>query len=286
MRIDPGATSLEVPVPGGAIAAQRSGIGDAALLLHGGPGMSEYLDELADELRRAGLATIRFQQRGVPPSTTEGPFDVERQVADAMAVLDVLGIERAWVVGHSWGGYLALQMASRHQERIMGILAIGSLGGIGDGGAGALGPNLVARLDEDDRAAYAEVEALEAAGTATGDDLVRGLKLLWPAYFGDPVAAPAFPSDLVLSGPANEGAIASIEPDAERLARALATCPVPTVFLHGELDPLEIAVSARATAAVMPRAEVVALPGVGHFPWLERPGAAADALMRLVALAI
>ena len=58
------------------------------------------------------------------------------------------------------------------------------------------------------------------------------------------------------------------------------------MFLHGELDPIDIDASARATAAAMPNAEVAAVPGVGHFPWLERPGCVADALIQLVALSI
>lgn len=286
MRAHPGEAPFEVPVPGGVIAGLRAGVGDPTLLLHGGPGLSDHLGELADELRQAGLATVRFQQRGVPPSTVEGPFHIDRQVADALAVLDVLGIQRAWVVGHSWGGYLALQLASRYPERILGILAIGTLGGVGDGGGSSLGPNLLARVDDAARAEYAEIEQREEAGTASDADLLRGLQLVWPAYFGDPAAAPPMPADLALSAACNEAAIASVQPDAERLARALATCQVPAIFLHGERDPLGLDASARTTAAVMPRAEVIGLQGVGHFPWLERPGAAADAMVNLVTLAI
>jgi pimeloyl-ACP methyl ester carboxylesterase len=280
-----GETPFQVPVPGGVIAGLRSGVRDPTLLLHGGPGLSEHLGELAAEVRQAGLATFRFQQRGIPPSTVEGPFTVDRHVADAIAVLDFSGIQRAWVVGHSWGGYLALQLASRYPERIMGVLAVGTLGGVGDGGGSSLGPNLLARLDDTARAEFHAIEEREDAGTASYAESVRGLELVWPAYFADPTSAPALPADIVLSNACGEETIASIEPDAERLARSLATCPVPTVFLHGKRDPLELEASARATAAVMPRAEVIELDGVGHFPWLERPGIAAQALVNLVALA-
>jgi proline iminopeptidase len=285
MLADPDETPFSVRVPGGTIAGLRAGVRDPVLLLHGGPGLSEYLGELAAELRRAGLATLRFQQRGVLPSTIEGPFTVDRHVADAIAVLDFSGIQRAWIVGHSWGGYLALQLASRFPERFMGVLAIGTLGGVGDGGASSLGPNLIARLGDAARAEFAEIEQREEAGTAGDADLLRGLELLWPAYFADPGSAPPLPVDIALSAACGEETVASIEPDAERLERSLGTCPVPTVFLHGKLDPLELEASARATAAVMPRAEVIELEGVGHFAWLERPGSAADAWVNLVALA-
>jgi pimeloyl-ACP methyl ester carboxylesterase len=52
------------------------------LLLHGGPGLSDYLaDSLGGELD--GWRTISFQQRGL----TGGPFTVERHVADTVAIL-------------------------------------------------------------------------------------------------------------------------------------------------------------------------------------------------------
>jgi proline iminopeptidase len=281
MQIDPAAELLEVTVPGGTLAAQRLGDGEAALLLHGGPGLSEHLGELAAELRGSGVATLRYQQRGVPPSTAEGPFDVERHAADAVAVIDAAEVERAWLVGHSWGGYLALQVATRSPGRVSGVLAIGTLGAIGDGGAEQLGPNILARLDEAANAELAELEAREEAGTATEEDALRGFALAWPGYFSDPGAAPAVPAGIRLSESCFAETVASIEQDAERLATAIASCAVPVVFLHGAADPIDVEGSARATAAVMPRAEVIVLPEVGHFPWLERPGSAADALAAL-----
>lgn len=281
MQIDRGAEQLEATVPGGTLAAQRLGDGEAALLLHGGPGLSEHLGELAAELRGSGVATVRYQQRGVPPSTVEGPFDVERHAADAVAVLDAARVDRAWLVGHSWGGYLALRVATRFPERVSGVLAIGTLGAVGDGGAGQLGPNILSRLDEATRAELAELEAREEAGTATEEDALRGFALAWPGYFADPANAPACPRDIRLSEAGHLETVASIERDAERVASAVARCAVPVVFLHGSADPIDFEGSARATAAVMPRAKVIVLPGVGHFAWLEQPGSAAGAFAAL-----
>jgi pimeloyl-ACP methyl ester carboxylesterase len=281
MQIDPGAERLEVGVPGGTLAAQRLGDGEVALLLHGGPGLSEHLGELAAELRGSRVATLRYQQRGVPPSTVEGPFDVERHAADAVAVLDAAGAERAWLVGHSWGGYLALQIATRCPERVSGVLAIGTLGAIGDGGAEQLGPNILARLDEATRSELSELDAREEAGAATQEDALRGFALAWPGYFADPANAPAVPRDIRLSERGHVETVASIEHDAERLASALPSCEVPVVFLHGAADPIDIEASAQATAAVMQRARVIVLPGIGHFAWLEQPGSAAGAFAAL-----
>jgi pimeloyl-ACP methyl ester carboxylesterase len=281
MQLDPGGTRLEVPVAGGTLTAQRLGDGEVALLLHGGPGISEHLGELAAELRSGGVATLRYQQRGVPPSTVDGPFDVEQHAADAIAVLDAAETERAWLVGHSWGGYLALQVATRAPRRVRGVLAIGTLGAFGDGGAAQLGPTILSRLDDAVRAEVAEIESREEAGTATEEDAVRGFALIWPGYFGDPAAAPPPPGDVRLSERCFAETLASIERDAERLAAAIASCPVPVVFLHGAIDPIDLEGSARAPAAALPRADIIVVPEVGHFPWLERPGSAAAAFAAL-----
>ena len=55
------------------------GEGIAVVLLHGGPGLSyQYLDDLADELGNYSVAS--YQQRGLAPSTREGPFTIADRV--------------------------------------------------------------------------------------------------------------------------------------------------------------------------------------------------------------
>ena len=89
------------------------------LLLHGGPGMSfEYLDGLAGGGRDRVQVSPPTSSAGIAPSTLAGPFAVEREVADALAVLDALSWERAWVVGHSWGGHLLLHIAAAAPDRL------------------------------------------------------------------------------------------------------------------------------------------------------------------------
>jgi pimeloyl-ACP methyl ester carboxylesterase len=98
---------LGAAVSGGNIFIWESGSGPPVLLLHGDPGLSDYMGPVADELESA-FRVVRFQQRGVAPSTESGPFDIERHMADAAAVLEAVGAERAFMVGHSWGGHLAM----------------------------------------------------------------------------------------------------------------------------------------------------------------------------------
>ena len=173
---------LTVDVPGGEIFATRRGAGPAALLLHGGPGIgAEYLVGLVEELD--GLINgVLPQQRGLEPSTLDGPRDVETHVADEIAVLDGLGWDRAWLIGHAWGGHLAMHIAVAHPERVTGLILFETLGAVPDGGGAELVVNMVARLTPDERA---KLDALVARQEAGDDDptLMGQLYMtLWPSY--------------------------------------------------------------------------------------------------------
>jgi pimeloyl-ACP methyl ester carboxylesterase len=56
------------------------------------------------------------------PSTLEGLLSVQRHVADAISVLDGLDVPEAVILGHSWGGHLALQLAVGAPDRVTGLV--------------------------------------------------------------------------------------------------------------------------------------------------------------------
>jgi pimeloyl-ACP methyl ester carboxylesterase len=130
------AVEFAIPVAGGSLVGWESGQGVPLLVLHGGP-LSDYTEPLVGVLP-AGLRTLRYQQRGLPPSTEAGPFDVQTHVADAIAVLDGSGCEQVRLLGHSWGGHLAFHIAVARPDRVLGVLGVDALGAVPDGGGGRL----------------------------------------------------------------------------------------------------------------------------------------------------
>jgi proline iminopeptidase len=260
----------------GPIAGHVSGSGSALLLLHGGPAMTDYMDMLYPEAE--GWRAVRYQQRGLAPSTVSGPFTVERHVADAVAVLDTLGIGRAVVLGHSWGGFLALQVALARPDRVAGLVIVDPLGAVGDGGVAEMGQHLVERMSPTTVAQFGEVAARLAEPNPTDADALESLSLLWPSYFADPAAAPPFPPHMKTSLEGYRETFASV---AEQLASGfgekLREVQVPAVFVLGEESPMPVS-QGQQTAALLPQAEVEIIPGAGHLPWHERPGCVAAAL--------
>lgn len=101
------------PVTGGELEYESRGDGEPVLLIHGGVIAASYVP-LMGEPARASYRLIRYHRRGYAGSTKHEPgasFSIEEQAADALALLRHLGIERAHIVGHSYGGVIALQLA-------------------------------------------------------------------------------------------------------------------------------------------------------------------------------
>jgi len=273
----PGEREFAASVPGGAIVATQAGSGTPVLILHGGPGLSDYTASLAAELDDA-FRVIRFQQRGLGPSTTSGPFDVDRHMADAVAVLDAAGADRAYVIGHSWGGHLAMHLAARYQDRLLGLVVVDPLGAVPDGGESDLGRILSERISPEQAARAEELDERALAGQGTADDALEGLAIVWPGYFSSPDKATPMPP-LSLSLECYAGTFASIHSHFEQqtLERRLPSVKIPAVFVLGAASPIPPRHGV-ASAALIPGARHIVEDDCGHFVWLERPGSVRRAL--------
>jgi pimeloyl-ACP methyl ester carboxylesterase len=112
------------------LAVEVAGDGPAVLLLHGFPDSGRLWRDQVPSLTDAGLRAIVPDLRGFGAS--EAPAAVEdyrigRSVADMVAVLDQLGVERARVVGHDWGAAVAWAMALLAPDRVerLAVLSVG-----------------------------------------------------------------------------------------------------------------------------------------------------------------
>ena len=271
-------TPFELPVAGGALRGHRGGSGAPALLLHGGAAVPDYTGGCA-ALLDGLFETIRYTQRGTPPSSGAPPYTVETHMADALAVLDSFRLERAWAIGHSWGGHLALHLLVAHPERLLGVLCIDPLGA--DGSVfDAYEEHLHRKLSPGQWARIREIETRRRAGEVTEAELLERFALTWPHYF-------VRPEEKALPAPERVGVQASIETNRslaehfERgtLAAALPAARLPVRFVHGEDDPMPLG----ATPALVPGALVETIPDAGHFPWVEQPDAFRRAVERLLA---
>ncbi len=252
------------------------------VLLHGGPGMdAAYMDPAAEELA-ASYRAVPYQQRGLAPSTVEGPFTIAQALADIEAVLDHFGWERVYVVGHSWGGHLAFHAAVSLPHRLLGVLSVDPLGAVGDGAAQAFGEAMMARLPDEVRDRVRDIDEREMRGEATEAETVENWELLWPSYFADPANAPP-PPKMVMSMAAHAGLWADLNAALPGLEAALPSITVPLGVVVGAQSPMPPDQAGLASAERVPGAWGWSVPGAGHFVWHESPGCLLAAMDRLTA---
>ncbi len=233
---------------------------DVAVMLHGGPGAShDYLRPQLDDLAEPGKRRLLYyDQRGGGRSPLEPgtpPATVDVHVSDLDRVREHLELEQLSIVGYSWGGLLALLYAIAHPERVAKLALISPAPA-----------NAAARDSYRQRLAAAakrpEVEALRA--TLDPKNKQHRFALAVAGYFHDPRRALELTPFMVQQRA--EDAVWRSLGDYDLRPR-LAGLRVPAIVLHGTDDPIPLA-SARETAGLL-SAQIIALPGSGHVPYIE-----------------
>lgn len=212
---------------------------------------------LSTKLKSAGRPNLRTlvlkRLIGLTPRT---PYTLTDMAADGAGLLDALGIARAHIVGASMGGMIAQLFAASYPDRTLSLTSIMSTTG---------NPRLprstkeamrvlTKRPDTDD------IDALVAHG-------IRAASV---------IGSPAYPVDAdVLAMRVRETVersnypdgfarqMAAIVADGDRRVR-LARITAPTVVIHGAADPLVPVDGGRDTAANIPGARLIEIPGMGH----------------------
>ena len=121
------AVEEHIDVGGPRLWTARQGSGPPLVLVHGGPGLSDYLGPVASMLADR-FTVLRYEQRGCGRSTGAGPNTVAAALADLEALRLRFGCERWTVVGHSFGAGLALAYAADRPGRVERLVALASTG--------------------------------------------------------------------------------------------------------------------------------------------------------------
>lgn len=275
-------STIWVDGPGSRLAVYVSGAStDPVVLLHGGPGVPDYLAPVA-EILALRHQVIRYDQRGTGQSTAEmGRFGLSEQVADLEAVRVALGLERIGLFGHSWGGTLAQLYARTHPDRASKLFLSNS--GIGLGEDWKRMERAVMRHNRSSAgvggfALLGLWQLVSMLPGALGDAGARRLMaIVWRNYFRPPSSAPTPDADWlagVRAKPIHSTRNAAVRAEADELSDPGTDREV--VILFGEHDIYGS--TAEPLFDRFPSARRVVLPDCGHVPWLQSPDAFRDEL--------
>ncbi len=234
--------------------------GVPVLLLHGFPQHGGMYDRVTPALHDRGFRTYAPDQRGYSPfESTVDAFRMPNLVADMVALLDELGVERAHVVGHDWGSVVGWHLAGSHVDRVRTFTALA-----------VPHPEAVGRARHTDggeqkqRSSYMQLFAQEgkAEDVLLADDAVR----LWRLF--EPLSreqARSYVEPLLVPG-ALTGALNWYR----RLERPdLGPAGVPVTYVWGDQDPSMSPAAAHACGDfVAPGLDYRFVPVAGISHWI------------------
>ena len=239
-----------------------------------GAQMLLWPDGLVTELLDRGFRVVRFDNRdaglsSVTPGdvpdimammaaraegqTVDAPYTFSDMAADAIGVLDHLGVDQAHVVGASLGGMIVQTMAIEHPDRVASMTSIMSTTGadnVGQPEEAALGALLAPPPAERDAAIAHNVEVGRAISGPLFDeqDAVERSRETFDRSFRP--AASAFQ-------------LAAMGASGDRTQR-LSSVACPSLVIHGRVDPLVTLSGGIATAEAIPGADLMVLAQMGH----------------------
>jgi pimeloyl-ACP methyl ester carboxylesterase len=250
----------------------------AVILVMGmGAQMTGWDDEFCEQLALRGFRVIRFDNRDVGRSTwldaagmpdvtramtrawlrlpVTAPYLLDDMARDVVNLMNALGIPRAHVVGASMGGAIAQVMAIRHPERMLSMTSIMSTTGDPDlpkphdAAVAAVMRPLPKHLD-DYVARYIDTyRVLRLGHFPEEQERDRARALRNHARGVNPAGGARHLVAILASGSRK---------------KALRNVAVPTLVIHGDLDPLVPLAAGFETATSIPGAHMMVLKGMGH----------------------
>lgn len=255
---------------------EYAGEGDPIVMLHGGPGVPDYLGPVAARLSPRHRV-ITFDQRGVGASVVRtGGYSIAAYLGDLEAIRASLSVERLHLFGHSWGGLLGQLYAATYPTRVNSLFLSNPSTGVGPDWK-----RMEGAVMRHNRRQAGLVRFLALGGWSllsllpgkAGDfGLQRTLAQVWRNYFPDPAKAP--PADPRWLAGISRTAMqqtrqAILHKDPLLLREDTSTMAFPVLVLFGEKDIYGS--EAQLVDARYPQAVHIRLEGTVHLPWIQAP---------------
>ena len=240
-------STRRVPVAGGSLAYDEAGRGPAVILLHGA-----FLDRHTWDRQVPALAarhrTVRYDKRPFGESTL--PDQPYKTTDDLLALMDALKIERAHLVGHSFGGGVAIDFTLEHPSRVASLALVNS---------GVTGASMPA--DEQQQAMQVFISAKESEAKAVDAWLALGL---WSASRARPEVMKSVERITARNAARFRMAAPPFAPITPPAIGRLGEIRSPTLVVTGDRDTPGNRASSESLAKGIPDARLVVIPGADH----------------------
>ena len=214
---------------------------------------------------------ILYDQRGrghsqAPPGARAAR--IEHDALDLRALREALGVVQWDVLGHSWGGAIAMLGAAEDTEGIRNLVLVDAVG-LTPEWLSALHEVALARLTGDTRARLAAFDPTLLHDPEPGRQAEYN-RALYPAWFHDGELGAIFSPPLARSE-TGAAVVSRLRREGFDWRAAAARIRARTLLVHGESDMIPVS-QAQRTVATIPGAQLRLIPEAGHMPFWEQPG--------------
>jgi proline iminopeptidase len=251
------------------------GTGTPMVILAGGPGLEvDYIVPMADHLP-ASYQKVFLEQRGTGRSTLPevkaDALTLKLVVEDLEALRVHLKQERLLLVGHSWGGVLAMRYAAAYPDRVDRLVIIGSPGP-SPRFREWFRDNIVARMRTEDVEAMQHWAAAAERGMDADKAMLEALKAMVPGYVFDRAKGLTMAAQLP-DGMFNVQVNMLMEANGvmgDDFTGELKSLRRPVLIVHGHQDPIGQFCAEEIHRAIA-GSQLRYIAKCGHFPWIEQP---------------
>jgi len=259
-------------VNGTSLFFKTMGSGEPIVVLHGGPGFDHrqflpYVWELA-----AHHKVILYDQRGTGLSS--GPVDstsisIDTFIADIEGIREAFNIQKMNLLGHSWGGILAMHYATRHPENLRSLILCSTAASVDS--FAEMRATYESNRSPEDKEQLAEIYS--SVGFESGDP--KAVERFWRVYFKPYFADQSLVTKLDLhfteNTIKNSGAVAGhmLQSIGEfDLHDDLKVIGCPTLVIHGDSDPMPVKYAKRVHESI-DGSELVIAQDSGHWLFVD-----------------
>ena len=271
-----------VKTANGQLYHQTMGQGDPVIVIHGGPGMDQgyLLPGMAALAKKHQV--VFYDQLGSGRSTAtiidESHITINSFVEDIETLRKALKFEKVTIVGHSWGGMLAMHYAVKYPKNIKKLVLMNTVASSGI-------HDFLEEVEKRTQPSASEFEKLKASQEFIDSDpqaIAQYYRLFFQYYFHNPADLEKLNLQLEPKGAATGMKVAKILEESifgkyTDQHDDLQKLKIPALIIHGDSDVMPMS-AANSLAHSIRGSKLVVLKNCGHFPYIEQPAQRLEAV--------